>query len=227
MKTLSLLQGIRFLDSLFPSGGYAFSSGLEAAVHGGAVTDGASLQRYVADLLAHGMAGREAVAAALAHDAGCATDLNAVLRVDHDLETMKLDRATRIASRQMGRQITRIAAQSPGTSILRDYWAAVESGAAPGHLAVALGATLATTGWAKTDTVGGFLYHCAAGMVSAGMKLLPLGQREAQLILDSWITLIDRLSERASMEHDLTSFSPIQDIYAMRHSQLSTRLFRS
>ena len=32
METLALLHGLRFIDSFFPSGGYAFSSGLEAAV---------------------------------------------------------------------------------------------------------------------------------------------------------------------------------------------------
>jgi urease accessory protein len=37
MNTLALLNGLRFVDSFFPSGGYAFSSGLEAAVQGGAV----------------------------------------------------------------------------------------------------------------------------------------------------------------------------------------------
>ena len=37
MDTLSLLNGLRFVDSFFPSGGYAFSSGLEAAVQGGAI----------------------------------------------------------------------------------------------------------------------------------------------------------------------------------------------
>ena len=37
MNTRSLLTGLRFVDSFFPSGGYAYSSGLEAAVQGGAV----------------------------------------------------------------------------------------------------------------------------------------------------------------------------------------------
>ena len=30
MNTRSLLTGLRFVDSFFPSGGYAYSSGLEA-----------------------------------------------------------------------------------------------------------------------------------------------------------------------------------------------------
>lgn len=227
MNTLSLLKGLRFIDSLFPSGGYAFSSGLEAAVNRGAIIDAASLQRYVADLLEHGMAGREAVAVALAHDGTMATDLASVVRADQELEAMKLDRGTRVASRQMGRQVIRIAAESHSATILKDYFAAVETEATPGHLAVSLAVTLAASGWPKQETIGAFLYQTAAGLVSAGMKLLPVGQREAQRMLDSWIALIDRISHQAMTEHDMVSFAPIQDVFAMRHSRLVSRLFRS
>ena len=51
MNTSSLLKGLRFVDSFFPSGGYAFSSGLEAAVQGGAVRNAEDLSRYVVELL--------------------------------------------------------------------------------------------------------------------------------------------------------------------------------
>ena len=62
MDALALLQGFRFVDSFFPSGGYAFSSGLEAAVQGGAVKNSDELAVYVEDLLRGGMGRREAVA---------------------------------------------------------------------------------------------------------------------------------------------------------------------
>jgi urease accessory protein len=227
LNTLSLLRGIRFIDSLFPSGGYAFSSGLEAAVQEGAVTDAASLQCYIGDLLEHAMAGREAIAAAHAHDSTVAGSVDSIVRVDRDLEAMKLDRAARTASRQMGKQVIRIAAESRPETILGDYLAAVETEETPGHLAVSLGVTLAACGWNKNDAVGAFLYHTTAGLISAGMKLLPVGQREAQGILETWLPLIDRISVRASTEQDMASFAPIQDIYAMRHSRLASRLFRS
>ena len=64
------LTGLRFVDSFFPSGGYAFSSGLEAAVQGGAVRNAEELSHYVVELLTTGIGEREAVAAGLAHDAG-------------------------------------------------------------------------------------------------------------------------------------------------------------
>ncbi|MEP6934847.1 MAG: hypothetical protein ABI988_13055 [Nitrospirota bacterium] len=59
------------------------------------------------------------------------------------------------------------------------------------------------------------------------MKLLSLGQREGQGLLESWLEVIERVSHDVAHQRALQSWSPIQDIYAMRHSRLESRLFRS
>lgn len=228
MNTLSLLNGLRFIDSFFPSGGYAFSSGLEAAVQGGAVRNAEELSRYVVESLTTGMGEREAVAVGLAHDAVVSGSLEIAFKADLDLDAMKLGRESRIASRQMGRQVIRIAAeQHHGHPSLEDYLAGVEAGRSPGHMAVSLGLTLAAAGWCKEDSIASFLYQTATGFVAAAMKLLPIGQREGQRLLEGWIEVIERVSKQATQQRELRSWSPIQDIYGMKHSRLESRLFRS
>ena len=228
MNTLSLLNGLRFVDSFFPSGGYAFSSGLEAAVQGGAVRNAEDLSRYVVELLTIGIGERDAVAVGLAHDAYVFGSLKIAFKADRELEAMKLGRESRAASRQMGRQIIRLAAdQLTRQSLIEDYLAAVEAEQTPGHLAVTVGLTLAAAGWSKEDTIAAFLYHTATGFVAAAMKLLPIGQREGQRLLESWLEVIEPISHKAAHQQVLQSWSPIQDIYAMRHSRLESRLFRS
>jgi urease accessory protein len=228
MNTLSLLKGLRFVDSFFPSGGYAFSSGLEAAVQGGAVRNAEELSCYVVESLTTGIGEREAVAVGLAHDAYVSGSLEIAFEADGELEAMKLGCESRIASRQMGRQVIRLAvnqqASHPG---IEDYRAAVEAARTPGHLAVSFGLTLAAAGWSKEDSIAAFLYQTATGFVAAAMKLLPLGQREGQRLLENWIEVIERVSHNAAHERILRSWSPVQDIYAMRHSRLESRLFRS
>ena len=228
MNTVGLLKGLRFVDSFFPSGGYAFSSGLEAAVQGGAVRSAEELSRYVAEALTSGMGEREAVAVGLAHDSFVSGTLGIALEADRELEAMKLGRESRTASRQMGRQVIRVAAeQNDRHPLIDDYLAAVEAEQTPGHMAVSLGLTLAAAGWSKEDTIAAFLYQAATGFVAAAMKLMPIGQREGQRLLESWIVVIERVSQQAAQHRVLCSWSPVQDIYAMRHSRLESRLFRS
>jgi len=228
MNTRSLLKGLRFIDSFFPSGGYAFSSGLEAAVQGGAVRNAEELSRYVVESLTTGLGEREAVAVGLAHDACASGVLEIAFKADRELEAMKLGRESRTASRQMGRQVIRLAAnQSAGHPLIEDYLAAVEAERTPGHLAVSFGLTVAAAGWVKEASIAGFLYQAATGFVAAAMKLMPIGQREGQRLLESWIEVIERVSHTAAHQQALQSWSPVQDIYAMRHSRLESRLFRS
>ena len=228
MNTLSLLKGLRFVDSFFPSGGYAFSSGLEAAVQGGAVRNAEELSRYVVESLTTGIGEREAVAVGWAHDACVSGSVGIVFKADRELDAMKLGRESRTASRQMGRQVIRLAAnQQTRHPLIEDYRAAVEAEQTPGHLAVSFGLTLAAAGWSKEDTIAAFLYQAAAGFVAAAMKLMPIGQREGQRLLEGWIEVIERVSQQAAHQRELRSWSPVQDIYAMRHSRLESRLFRS
>ncbi len=228
MNTLALLNGLRFVDSFFPSGGYAFSSGLEAAVQGGAVRNAEELSRYVLESLTTGMGEREAVAVGLAHDAVVSGSLEIACNADLELDSMKLGREGRAASRQMGRQVIRLATeQHPRRPVLEDYLAMVEAGRSPGHIAVSLGLALSAAGWSKEDSIASFLYQTATGFVAAAMKLLPIGQREGQQLLEDWIKVIEPVSQRAALQRELRSWSPVQDIYGMRHSRLESRLFRS
>jgi urease accessory protein len=227
-NSLTLLRGLRFIDSFFPSGGYAFSSGLEAAVQGGTVRNAADLARYVEDVLQGGMSRREAVAVGLAHKAAATGKLETALSADRELDAMKLGRESRLASRQMGRQIIRVAAeQTDGQPLLKKFRAAMVADHTPGHLPVVLGLTLGSCGWTREAAVAAFLYQTAVGFVSAAMKLLPIGQREGQRLLDGWLPMISRLSADAGPETRMNAWAPVQDIYAMRQGRLEHRLFRS
>jgi urease accessory protein len=228
MNMSALLEGLRFIDTFFPSGGYAFSSGLEAAIQGGAVRDSNQFARYIEDLLRGGLSRREALATKRANRAGATGTVSAALDIDRTLEATKLSRASRLASRQMGRQVIRVAAdQIRGNSILPAYRDEIDAERAPGHLAITFGLTLGAAGWSQEDTAAAFLYQTAVGFVSAAMRLSPLGQHEGQRILGEWLPLIERISREIDSDTAMSSWSPIQDIYAMRHGRLEWRLFRS
>jgi urease accessory protein len=224
----ALLNGLRYLDSFFPSGGFAYSSGLEAAAQGGMVKNADDLARYVSDLLRQGMARREAVVVALGHDALTEGLPGRALETDRELDCMMLGQECRQASRQMGRQVIRVAGeQFPSSSIIQNFEAAVEAGTAPGHHPIVIGLTLGAAGWDRESAVAGYLYQVSVGFVSAALKLLPIGQRDGQRCLEEWTPLIAEICRQVRLDRGLSSWTPLQDIYAMRHSRLHSRLFRS
>ncbi len=228
MKSIALLRGIRYLDSFFPSGGFAYSSGLEAAVSTGAVRNGRDLDRYTREYLGSAIGRREAVAVGHAHGAAAHQNLQRLTRVDRDLHAMAFCRETREGSMQMGRQILRVAAEAaenPG--IARTFLDEVEAGRTPGHLAPVLGMTFRRCGWRRQEAVAGFLYQMAVGFASAALKVLPIGQNEVQRLFDGWLSLIDDVAFHAMRASALQAWAPIHEIHAMRHHRLPVRLFRS
>ena len=44
---------------------------------------------------------------------------------------------------------------------------------------------------------------------------------------ESWLPLIEGKSRESVTKRELSSWTPVQDIYAMQHHRLTTRLFRS
>jgi urease accessory protein len=72
-------------------------------------------------------------------------------------------------------------------------------------------------------------YNRLAGIVSAGLRLISIGQQQGQEVLTA---MLDRLPAAVDRIHDMTdvplrSFSPLLDIEQMNHQYVYSRLFRS
>jgi urease accessory protein len=223
---LSLLQ---FSDGLFPAGAYAHSLGLETYVQTGTISDAAGVEAFVRAFLEGSAAPMDAKAAALARRAALEGDLASCLSLDSILEAAKVARELREASRQMGRQILRIAVNLSPQALLQDLYSLASSGATQGHHAVAWGAVAGTLNWSERDTCGAYLYSAAAALVGAALRLLPLGQLAGQGILYRLLPAIAQLAGQSSSSEvpELWSFAPGLEIAAMRHARLEARLFRS
>lgn len=229
MNTSSFLSLLQFADGLFPAGAYAHSFGLETCVQAGAVRSAAGVDAFLRVLLEGSSAPTDSIAALCAWRASNGNDLDSCLSLDETLDAMKPVSELRDASRQMGRQTLRVATHLISDPFLKAFSGAVESGAAPGHHAVAFGVVGNMLGWPPEETVCAFLYSASAALVGAALRLLSLGQLAGQRILWNAGPLIARLAREAQEKDraDMWSFAPAQEIAAMRHATLDARLFRS
>jgi urease accessory protein len=227
---VSLLQ---FSDGLFPAGSYAHSFGLETCVAEGTVCDANGVQQFLVSYLGGSVAPADVVAALVSRRAalsGVETRRKCIAN-DLALDAMKPASELRDASRQMGRQVLRVAAglSGPTSALTTDLFRAVESGETPGHHAMAFGVVGAELGWSETGMATAHLYSTCAGLVAGALRLLPLGQLAGQRILRALAPSITRLAKEAVQKEiaDVWSFSPAIEIAAMRHTVLDARLFRS
>jgi urease accessory protein len=223
---LSLLQ---FADGMFPAGAFAHSMGLETYMRNDPLIGVDDIKALVEVQLESAVAPTDGIVMLLALKAAGRGELDAVFDLDETLDTMKPVAELRSASRQMGRQTARVAAALTEDPRATAFFRHCESERTPGHHAAAFGLAGGIMGWDGTAASCAYLYGAGALMVSAAVKLLPLGQIAGQRILWSLHPLIARLARQTEGKtlDDIWSFAPALEIAAMRHSELEARLFRS
>jgi urease accessory protein len=221
-----MIAGLRLLQLVSPAlpvGAFAYSEGLEAAVHDGWVTDEASAARWIRGRLGHGPARLDAPIAVRLHQAWSTGDDAAVERWTRLLAAFRETRQVRAADRDMAQALARLL-----TSLGIDdaaVWIRRADATYPTLF------TLAAVRWDIPcgDAVAGLLWSWLESQVTAAVKLVPLGQTAGQRLLLAAATDIPDLAAAALAcgDDDIGALAPGAAIAAARHEVLETRLFRS
>jgi urease accessory protein len=229
METGSLLGLLQLADGLCPVGGFAHSFGLESYAQAGLIRGRAGLETLLAAHLEGSAGPADAVAAALAARHGVRGELDAIRELDAELDAAKCVAEWRAASRQMGGQAARIAAATTEDGFVDELTRDVAAGRIPGHHAVVFGAVTGRGGAEPESVAAAFLHATAALLVSAALRLAPIGQLDGQRALAAVRPRIRRLAAAAAAADagDLWSFTPGLELAGWRHAGLAMRLFRS
>jgi urease accessory protein len=229
MRTDSLLGLLQLGDGLCPVGGFAHSFGLETYAQAGFLADRRSLEILLAAHLEGSAGPADGAAAALAARHSARGELDVVRDLDARLDAGKCVAAWRDASRQMGGQAARIAAASTDDGVLAELARAVAANETPGHHAVVFGAVTGRGGAGPEAVAAAYLHATAALLVSAAMRLAPIGQLDGQRALAAMRPRMARLARAAAAAgvEDLWSFTPGLELAGWWHGRLEMRLFRS
>jgi urease accessory protein len=225
-ETAALYRLMAWLSPAFPVGAFSYSSGLEWAVEAGDVSDAKTLCDWLAATLSEGSGACDAVLFVHAHAAAAADDtaaLHAVAELAAALAPSKERHLETTAQGQAFIDTARAAWPTPSLDRLRAAW----QGAVAYPVAVAV--TCAGHGIALGSALAAFLHAIAANQISAGVRLIPLGQTDGQRVLAQLEGVIATTAERALVTplDAIGSATFRADIASMRHETQYTRLFRS
>lgn len=225
-QSAALFRLMTWLSPAFPVGAFSYSSGIEWAVEAGDITDAASLREWLDAMLQHGAGFCDAVLLSHAYRAterGDDAGLSAVAELaaafvtsaERQLETLSQGRAFI--------EIARKAWDSDGLG--RAVAACGEAIAYP----IAVGLVSASHGVPLPATLHGFLHAVTSNWISAGARLIPLGQTDSQRVLAALEPAVIATGTRAlaASLDDLGSATFRADLASLRHETQYTRLFRS
>jgi urease accessory protein len=220
MSTEAGLQRLlQWFSPGYPVGAFSFSHGLEWAVEAGLVRDRPSLEGWLVDVLRHGTGWSDAVL--LTHAFAAADDPDRLADTAALADALPATAELHLETVAQGDAFARVTEATWPTLPLR-------LGADPVY-PVAVGVAAARHGLPMAATLTAYLHAMAANLVSAGVRLIPLGQTDGQKALAALGIVIDGAAQAAlgASLDDLGTASVMVDWCSMRHEQQYTRLFRS
>ena len=225
-EAAALYRLMAWLSPSFPVGAFSYSSGIEWAVEAGDIHDAASLTDWLSLMMTDGGGFCDGVLFAQTHRAVCAGDSAALRAVAELAAAFSPSRERHLETTAQGRAFrdaVRSAWPCEAITMLDAAW--------DGPLAypTAVGATCAGHGIALEVALPAFLHAVAANWISAGVRLIPLGQTDGQRVLaalEKPIALTVARARAASLD-DIGGAVLRADLASMRHETQYTRLFRS
>jgi urease accessory protein len=215
-----------WLSPAYPVGAFSYSSGIEWAVEAGDINDAETLRGWLAVMIRQGGGFCDAVFFAYAHRAAAAED-NAALRSVAELAAAFAPSKERhLESTAQGNafvEATRVAWSCDAIERLRKIW--------DGPVAYPIAVAVASAGHsiALGPASAAYLQALAANWVSAGVRLIPLGQSDGQRVLVALESVVAATAKRslAAKLEDVGSSAFRADLASARHETQYTRLFRS
>ena len=219
ITTEANLRLLAWLSPAFPTGGFAWSHGVEWAVECGDIADRASLLAWLDGVMRFGSGRSDAILLRHAHRAAQqGQSLEAIIEVALALASSR----ERLAESVGQGNAFRLAAGAWDASVLQG---------AAGDLpyAVAVGAMAGANGVAEDLACAAYLQAVAANLISAAVRLVPLGQTAGLSVLAALEPVIAGVAASAAgVGLDQVGGCGFRsDIAAMRHETQYTRLFRS
>jgi urease accessory protein len=214
------------MSPAYPIGAFSYSGGIEWAVEAGDIKDAKTLRAWLAVMIGEGAGFADAVLFSHAHDAITAND-DAALRDVAELAAALVPSKERfLETTAQGRAFfdtTQAAWPTPALTRLETVWNG------PIALPVAVGVACAGHGIARGPGVRAYLQALAANWISAGIRLIPLGQTDGQRILAALEGPVAESAARAqaTVLDELGTCAFRADIAGMKHETQYTRLFRS
>lgn len=212
MSVPGLMTLVQWLSPAFPTGGFAYSHGLEQVISDGGIRSGAELEAWLADVLRFGAGKQDAILLAAALEPGADADGLAAMSV---------------ALQPSAERLREVAEQ--GAAFARTVAALTGAVVVERPLPVAVGVAAAALGVEKREVVALYLHAFASNLVSAAVRFVPLGQNDGQAALSRLHPVIAEVAEAAvaASVDEIGSAALGADLAAMRHEGMDVRIFKT
>jgi urease accessory protein len=225
-EAAALYRLMTWLSPSFPVGAFSYSSGIEWAVEAGDIADAASLCDWLGTMLTDGSGFCDGVFLAQTYRAVTLHDGVRLQEIAELAAAFAPSRERQLETSAQGRAFIDIARAAWSCDGLESAIACCDGAIV---YPVAVGLVSAGHAIPLAPTMHAFLHAVVSNWISAGARLIPLGQTDSQRVLALLEPIVVATARRAldASLDDLGSATFRADLASLRHETQYTRLFRS
>lgn len=226
-KENKLFYILQFAGGTFPSGSFSHSWGLETYVSNGKVKNAKEFMDFLQMYLEAVIGRCEGPSISKAYDLAANWDEKGLIELEELLTAMKLTKESKEASLRTGKALMRIASSILNDKKIEDYYKKYNKEGI--SYALAYGIICGRLEIEKKNALSSFVYSTVNALVQSAIKLVPLGNVEAQKILIDAYDMMEKavaMSLEIDIDH-ISNFCPGLDIASMVHENLPVRLYMS
>jgi urease accessory protein len=222
----ALYRLMAWLSPAYPVGAFSYSSGIEWAVETGDIRDADGLRSWLAVIISQGGGFCDGVFFVHAHHSVTGNDAAALRTVAELAAAFAPSKERHLETTAQGEAFlaaTRAAWPCAALDMLAESWSG------PVAYPVAVGVTAAGHGISLDASLQAYQHAVAANLISAGVRLIPLGQNDGQRVLAALEPVVAAAAQRAlgASLDEIGSAALRADLATLRHEAQYTRLFRS
>ncbi|MFM7408277.1 MAG: urease accessory protein UreF [Cuspidothrix sp.] len=218
------LTVLQLASPALPVGAYSYSEGLEMLVENGTITNIENLHQWLKSELIYGSIRLDGAVIVRGFEAAKSNDKSALKQWNLWLSAVRDTEELRAASWQMGRSLMQLLGK-----LAPDILPVVNAVGYPSNYAIAFAIACAHWDINIQAALLAYLHSWANNLITAGIKIIPLGQTAGQeLLLGLQPLLTTTVGEILTMtDDDLGCCNWGLSLASMQHETQYTRLFRS
>ncbi|MBL4740906.1 MAG: urease accessory protein UreF [Sneathiella sp.] len=226
MPTSGLYQLMSWMSPSYPVGSYTYSHGVEYAVEAGLVLGADDLVLWLKDILQFGGARTDVILLVEAYRAFQGKDKSAIVEIAELGYATRSTREFELETTAQGRafvDVTQKVAPSSSLEMLLREWDG------PIVYPIAVAAVAADNEIALVDVLTAYLHSFVSNIVSAAVRIIPLGQTDGQKSIGALeeVTSVQVQEALSLTIDDIGTATLMMDWCSSQHETQYTRLFRS
>lgn len=224
-----LIKLLHLSDPTLPIGAYTHSNGLETYVQYNLITNKSQLKTFIQHQLRYNLVYNDVAFVRFAYIYAQQQDFVQLQNLSQLIQALKSASELRNASLKLGQRLLKIFRTHFSGDLMENIHQAVDKKTLKPHYPLLFGIYAQVLGASLEASLEAFLYNLLMGMITNGVKLVPLGQLDGQAIFFELESELNKaLTKTMQVEaRDLGRCSIGIELRSMQHESLYSRLYMS